>query len=131
MTAGDEPVGTSSDETAGDLAREIYWARDGWLPPPAGSDQIGGRLEDFAHRRRVDQRELVPTDEPFLGSSSIWKRTVKAWIWRLSRFSTMRYDRLLAELAELNGELAAQLVSIEEEVSRLREEFARRRDEEP
>jgi hypothetical protein len=131
VTAAEEPVGASRDETAQDLAREIYWARDGWLPPPAGSDQIGGRLEEFAHRRRVDQRELVPNDEPFLGSSSLWKRTVKAWIWRLSRFSTMRYDRLLAELAELNGELAAQLTSTEEEVARLREELARRREEEP
>jgi hypothetical protein len=131
MSAGADHVGASRDEAADDLARDIYWARDGWLPPPAGSDQIGGRLEDFAHRRRVDQRELVPNDEPFLGSTSLWKRTVKAWIWRLSRFSTMRYDRLLAELAELNGELAAQLASTEEEVARLREELTRRRDEEP
>ena len=131
MTAGEEPVDASRDETAEGLAREIYWARDGWVPRPAGSDQISARLEEFAHRRRVDQRELVPGGEPFLSSRSPWKRTVKAWIWRVSRFSTMRYDRLLAELAELNGELAAQLASTEEEVTRLREELARRSDEEP
>ena len=130
MTPGDEPAVTP-DRAGDELAREIYWARDGQAPSPATVDSIRGRLDDFARRMRLDHRQLVPTDEPFLGSSSPWKRSLKAGIWRVSRFSTMRYDRLLAELAELNVELAARLASTEEEVARLREELAGRRDEEP
>ena len=131
MTAGDEPAVTPRDGTGEELAREIYWARDGGSRSPASVDSIRGRLDDFARRMRIDHRQLVPTDEPFLGSSSPLKRSLKAGIWRVSRFSTMRYDRLLAELAELNGELAARLAATEEEVARLREELAGRRDEEP
>jgi hypothetical protein len=37
----------------------------------------------------------------------------------------MRYDRLLAELAALNGELAHRLQETEEELSRVREELQR------
>jgi hypothetical protein len=44
-------------------------------------------------------------------------------VWRLTRFSTMRYDRLIADLAEMNGELAERLRETEEEVARLREEL--------
>ena len=131
MSPGEELSGTSRDATAEALAREIYWAHDGSLPPPAGPEQIGDRLDEFAHRLRIDHGKVIPNDETLLRSPSPAKRTVKTWIWRVSRFSTMRYDRLLAELADLNAELAAQLASTEEEVARLREELARRRDEEP
>ena len=131
MTAGDEPSAAPRDATAGDLAREVYWARDGSLPSPAGPARISDRIDDFAHRMRIDHRELIPNDGSLLRSPSPLKRPVKSWIWRISRFSTKRYDRLLAELAELNGELAAQLESTEEEVARLREELARRHDEQP
>jgi hypothetical protein len=69
---------------------------------------------------RADQRQAVPVGETFLGSDAGWKRGLKQFVWRLTRFSTMRYDRLLAELAEMNGELARRLVATEEELSRLR-----------
>jgi hypothetical protein len=130
VTSEGGPVDASPD-TAGEVAREIYWARGGGSFPPADPGSIRGRLEDFAHRRRVDHGQLVPNDDALLVSGSAWKRSLKNGIWRVSRFSTMRYDRLLAELAELNGELAARLASTEEEVARLREELARRREEEP
>jgi hypothetical protein len=130
VTAAEEPSVAPSD-TAQELAREVYWARGGGSFPPADPGSIRGRLEDFAHRRRVDHGQVVPNDDALLVTSSAWKRAFKTGMWRASRFSTMRYDRLLAELAELNGELAARLASTEEEVARLREELARRRDEEP
>jgi hypothetical protein len=131
VTAGEEPSVSSRDRAAEDLAREIYWLRGDRLPPRAGSDPIGTRLEDFARRRRVDQQELVPNDDSLLASASAWKRILKARIWHVSRFSTKRYDRLLAELAELSSELADRLASTEREVARLREELARGRAEEP
>ena len=65
---------------------------------------------------RADQRQAVPVGEAFLGSDAGWKRGLKQFVWRLTRFSTMRYDRLLAELAEMNGELARRLVATEEEL---------------
>ena len=72
---------------------------------------------------RVEQRQLVPVGETLLGSSADWKRKIKLVLWRITRFSTMRYDRLLGELAELNGELAKRLHETEEEVERLRSEL--------
>ena len=114
-----------SDETASSLAREIYWAKEG-DPPPTDLDSIRDRLDDFAHRMRVEQRQLVPIGETFLGSAAGWKRTIKLALWRVMRFSTMRYDRLLAELAALNGELAHRLQETEEELARVREELSGR-----
>jgi hypothetical protein len=120
---------TARDRAATEMAREIYWARPGDQRPPGAPDAIRGKLEDLAHRMRVDHRRFVPVDEPLLGSSSAMKHKVKAGVWRVTRFSTMRYDRLLGELAELSAELAARLASTEAEVARLREELSRRREE--
>ena len=75
---------------------------------------------------RIEQRQLVPIGETLLGSSAGWKRTIKLALWRVTRFSTMRYDRLLAELAALNGELAHHLQETEEELARLRDELRAR-----
>jgi hypothetical protein len=121
----------SPDDTAASLAREIYWAKEGDPRPPTDLDSIRDRLDDFARRMRVEQRQRVPVGETLLRSAAEWKRTVKMAIWRVTRFSTMRYDRLLAELAELNAELAERLRETEEEVARLRHELGSRGDEAP
>ena len=121
-TEGPEP----SDETAASLAREIYWAKEEGPRPPTDLDSIRDRLEDFGHRMRIEQRQLVPIGETLLGSSAGWKRTIKLALWRVTRFSTMRYDRLLAELAALNGELAHRLQETEEELARVRDELRER-----
>ena len=121
MTGTDGP--DRSDETAASLAREIYWAKEGDPHPPTDLDSIRDRLDDFGHRMRIEQRQLVPIGETLLGSSAGWKRTIKLGLWRVTRFSTMRYDRLLAELAALNGELAHRLQETEEELARLRDEL--------
>jgi hypothetical protein len=123
-TEGPEP----SDETAASLAREIYWSKEEGPRPPTDLDSIRDRLEDFGHRMRIEQRQLVPIGETLLGSSAGWKRTIKLALWRVTRFSTMRYDRLLAELAALNGELAHRLQETEEELARVRDELRERGD---
>ena len=108
------------DDAAATLAREVYWAGEGGSGLPADARSLRERLDAFTYQMRADQRQAVPVGETFLGSDAGWKRRLKQFVWRLTRFSTMRYDRLLAELAEMNGELARRLVATEEELSRLR-----------
>ena len=122
---GDAPE-TPSDGTAGRLARDVYWAADGVSRTPTDLGSIRGRLDAFAERLRREQRQFFPYGETVLGSSIGWKRATKRGVWRLTRFSTMRYDRLLADLAELTAELATRLQASEDEVARLREELDRR-----
>jgi hypothetical protein len=108
------------DDAVATLAREVYWAGEGGSGLPADARSLRERLDAFTYQMRADQRQAVPVGETFLGSDAGWKRGLKQFVWRLTRFSTMRYDRLLAELAEMNGELARRLVATEEELSRLR-----------
>jgi hypothetical protein len=122
MDAG-EKGGSTPDETVEALAREVYWATDSVSPPPSDVGSLRERLDAFAHRLRVEQRQLVPVGETLLGSAVGWKRRTKSVVWRLTRFSTSRYDRLIAELAEMNSELAERLRETEAEVARLREEL--------
>lgn len=111
------------DDAVVTLAREVYWAGEGGSGLPADARSLRERLDAFTYQMRADQRQAVPVGETFLGSDAGWKRGLKQFVWRLTRFSTMRYDRLLAELAEMNGELARRLVATEEELSRLRRQL--------
>jgi hypothetical protein len=111
------------DDAVATLAREVYWAGEGGSGLPADARSLRERLDAFTYQMRADQRQAVPVGETFLGSDAGWKRGLKQFVWRLTRFSTMRYDRLLAELAEMNGELARRLVATEEELSRLRRQL--------
>jgi hypothetical protein len=124
-----DPVGappSGTDDVTADLAREVYWAGDGVSRLPADARSLRERLEAFTFQMRVDMQRAVPVGETFLGSTAGWKRGLKQVVWRLTRFSTMRYDRLLAELAEMDGELARRLVAMEEELARLRRELGDR-----
>jgi hypothetical protein len=127
-SAGTDPP---SDAAAASLAREVYWAGDGVSRVPSDVGSLRDRLDAFSHQLRVEQRQLVPMGETLLASAAGWKRWTKLILWRLSRFSTMRYDRLLADLAEMNRELAQRLSETEEDVSRLREDLERRSGERP
>lgn len=120
------PPSGGADDVAADLAREVYWAGDGVSRLPADARSLRERLDAFTFQMRADQQQAVPVGETFLGSTAGWKRGIKQFVWRLTRFSTMRYDRLLADLAEMNGELARRLLETEEELARLREDFDRR-----
>ena len=108
------------DPSARALAREVYWAGDGLSGPASDAGSLRERLDAFTHQMRVQQRQRVPAGETVLGAAAGWKRRTKLMVWRLTRFSTMRYDRLIADLAEMNGELAERLRETEEEVARLR-----------
>ena len=132
-TDGDAADATASgtDDVTAALAREVYWAGEGISRLPADSRALRERLDAFTYQMRADQQQAVPVGETFLGSSAGWKRGLKQFVWRLTRFSTMRYDRLLAELAEMNGELARRLVATEEEVARLRAELEDRDGDPP
>ena len=121
-----DAAATPADGTAAALGRDVYWASDGVSRTPSDLGSVQRRLDAFAERLRREQRQLVPYGETLLGSSTGWKRATKHGVWRLTRFSTMRYDRLLADLAELTTELAARLQTSEDEVVRLREELAGR-----
>lgn len=113
-------------DAAAVLAREVYWAGDGVSRLPGDFGLLGERLDAYAHQLRVAQRQLVPADKTLLGSAAGWKHAIKLFIWRLTRFSTMRYDRLLADLAEMNAQLARRLFETEEELARLREDLEHR-----
>ena len=115
-----------ADGTVAGLARDVYWASDGASRTSSDLVSVRGRLDAFAERLRREQRQFVPYGETVLGSSTGWRRATKQGVWRLTRFSTMRYDRLLADLAELTAELATRLQASEDEVARLREELAGR-----
>ena len=119
-TEASEPA---ADGTTASLAREVYWAGDGVSRVPADVGSLRERLDAFTHQMRIEERQLVPIGETALGSAVGWRRRTKSLVWRLTRFSTMRYDRLLGDLAEMNGELAQRLLETEEEVARLREEL--------
>jgi len=125
--AGPTPIARKSeppsDASAQALAREVYWAGDGLSAPASDAGSLRERLDAFTHQMRVQQRQRVPVGETVLGAAAGWKRATKVMVWRLTRFSTMRYDRLIADLAEMNGELAERLRETEEEVARLREEL--------
>ena len=123
------PAGT--DDVTAALAREVYWAADGASQVSADARSLRERLDAFTYQIRADQQQAVPVGETFLGSAAGWKRGLKQLVWRLTRFSTMRYDRLLAELAEMNGELASRLVAMEEELARLRREVEDRDGDRP
>ena len=86
---------SAADGTTASLAREVYWAGDGVSRVPADVGSLRERLDAFAHQLRIEQRQLVPIGETLLGSAVGWRRRTKLSVWRLTRFSTMRYDRLL------------------------------------
>lgn len=114
------------DDAAAALAREVYWAADGASRLPADVGSLAERLDAYTHQMRVEHRQLIPAGGTLFGTSAGWRRGIKLSVWRLTRFSTMRYDRLLADLAEMNGELARRLLETEEELARLREDLDRR-----
>jgi hypothetical protein len=110
------------------LSRELYWAGDPVAGAASDTGSVRERLHSFAHRLRIESRELYPSSESGLDRSPRLRRRTKRGLWYVFRFATYRYDRLLAELAELNAQLAERLAEAERELERSRVE---RRDPEP
>jgi hypothetical protein len=123
MTA--DPAG--SDTALQLLRRELYWAQAGVKRARADTVSLRDQLHGFALRRRTEEFQFRPAGERALVSSSPARRVVKSGIWRVSRFATQRYDRLLAELAELDAGLAERLIAAEDEIAHLRAELDRLR----
>jgi hypothetical protein len=113
------------------LRRELYWARGSVQPIRADGISNRDRLYAFAIQRRTDETQRFPIDDVTL--EAVWpiRRIVKIAVWRMTRFATRRYDRLLGELAELDAGVAERLLAAEDEIGRLRAELDELRRERP
>jgi hypothetical protein len=114
---------TDPDAAVRTLRRELYWAQAGLERTRADTVSIRDQLRGFALRRRTEEFQLRPAGDRSLESPSSAKHVVKVGLWRLLRFATVRYDRLLADLAELNASLAERLLAAEDEIARARAEL--------
>ena len=113
---------TSDDASFEHLARELYWAEDGTSRSRMTTGDVRNSLHDFAALMRADERLAVPRGEVNLASRTRWRRQLKLRLFRLMRPISWRYDRLLAEHAELTTALAERVQQLEAELARLREE---------
>ena len=103
-----------------DLARELYWAQERASRARLDTPEIRDRLHDLAAQLRADEKVIIPHGEGNLASSSRWRRQMKFGIFRVMRPISWRYDRLIADHAELTTSLAERLMAAEAELERLR-----------
>jgi hypothetical protein len=80
---------------------------------------VRNELHDFAALMRADEHLAIPRGEANLASTSPWRRQLKLRLFRLMRPISWRYDRLLADEAELTTALAERVQQLEAEVARL------------
>jgi hypothetical protein len=118
--AGSSPADPGESEALRDLSREMYWAREAAARGRMETPEIRDRLHDFSAQMRIDETAVIPLGEGNLASPSTWRRQLKRRIWRLIRPATWRYDRLLADHAELTTSLAEKVMVLEAEVDRLK-----------
>ena len=78
------------------------------------------RLHDLSMQLRADEKVIIPQGEGNLASTSRWRRQLKYRMFRVARPISWRYDRLLADHAELTTSLAERVMALEAEVARLR-----------
>ena len=117
---------TSDDAAFSNVARELYWAEGSTPRSRMTTPEVRDELHDFAALMRADERLAIPRGEPNLASVSRWRRQLKLRLFRVLRPISWRYDRLLADHAELTTALAERVQQLEAEVARLREELGRR-----
>jgi hypothetical protein len=117
---------TRDDAAFSHIARELYWAGDATSRSRMSTPEVRDELHDFAALMRADERLPIPRGEPNLASVSRWRRQLKFRLFRVLRPISWRYDRLLADHAELTTALAERVQQLEAEVARLREELGRR-----
>ncbi|HEY7660256.1 MAG TPA: hypothetical protein VIC58_06625 [Actinomycetota bacterium] len=115
---------SGEEEARSALERELYWAEEATPRPAMDALQVRDALLDYSGLLRADARRVVPLGEPNLGSPSRWRRQAKLRLFRVLRPISWRYDRLLAELGELNAALAGRVAVLEAEVERLKGEDA-------
>jgi uncharacterized membrane protein YccC len=117
---------TSDDVPFEAVARELYWAEEATPRGRMTTADVRNELHDFAALMRADETSVIPRGEINLASTSRWRRQMKLRLFRLMRPISWRYDRLLADEAELTTALAERVQQLEAELARLREEFEQR-----
>ncbi len=117
---------TDEDPAAEALARELYWAEEGTSRGRMSTGDVRNELHDLAALMRADEKAAIPRGEINLASTSRWRRQLKLRLFRLMRPISWRYDRLIAEHAELTTALAERVQQLEAEVGKLREELDKR-----
>jgi len=111
------------DPTTDDLSRELYWAQERVSRARMDTPEVRDRLLDLSLQLRSDEKVIIPQGEGNLASTSRWRRKLKYGLFRVARPISWRYDRLLADHAELTTSLAERLMALEAEVARLRAEI--------
>jgi hypothetical protein len=125
--SADTPSPTPSEaEPAEALVRELYWSEEATPMGRLSTAEVRDGLHDFAALMRADERLAIPRGEPNLASTNRGRRQLKLRLFRLMRPISWRYDRLLADHAELTAALAERLIAAEAEIARLRGELERR-----
>jgi hypothetical protein len=118
-------MGASSDHdpATDDLSRELYWAQERMSRARMGTPEVRDRLLDLSMQLRADEKAVIPQGEGNLASKTRWRRQLKYGLFRVARPISWRYDRLIAEHAELTTSLAERLMAAEAEIGRLRIEL--------
>jgi hypothetical protein len=111
---------TDRDPAFNDLARELYWAQERASRARMDTAEVRDRLHDLGVQLRADEKVLIPHGEGNLASPTRWRRRLKFTLFRVMRPISWRYDRLLADHAELTTSLAERLMAAEAEIARLR-----------
>ena len=111
---------TSDDAPVERLARELYWAEEGTPLARMTTADVRNELHDFAALMRADEKLAIPRGEVNLASTSRWRRQLKLRLFRLMRPISWRYDRLLADEAELTTALAERVQQLEAELAQIR-----------
>ena len=108
------------DPAIDDLSRELYWAQERASRARMDTAEVRDRLHDLSMQLRADEKVIIPQGEGNLASTSRWRRQLKYGMFRVARPISWRYDRLLADHAELTTSLAERVMALEAEVARLR-----------
>ncbi|MEP7060374.1 MAG: hypothetical protein ABI828_06550 [Actinomycetota bacterium] len=103
------------------LARELYWAQEHAAKGGMATAQVRDRLRELATQVRADENVLIPLGEANLISAGRGRRVFKYRLYRIVRPVTRRYDRLIADHAELTKALADRLLAVEGELEELRQ----------
>ena len=111
---------TDHDPAFDDLSRELYWAQERASRARMDTAEVRERLHDLSMQLRADEKVVIPHGEGNLASRSRWRRKLKYGLFRVMRPISWRYDRLLADQAELTTSLAERLMAAEAELARLR-----------
>jgi len=111
------------DPATDELSRELYGAQERASRARLGTSEVRDRLHDLSMQLRADEKVIIPQGEGNLASTSRWRRQLKYRLFRVARPISWRYDRLLADHAELTTSLAERLMAAEAEIARLRTEL--------